>query len=280
MTKQPFRFLGCALALILSLLSSPLLAQIPGGGGNIIINSTPISNGTNGNCLYDNNGKVGEQACGSGTGTVTSVSVTTANGVSGSVANPTTTPAISLTLGAITPISSAVTATGSAASPAYAGGTSSNAGLYFSSTNWGLSNNGTVRFDCGITVGSQCVFAWPVNFSNNTVAGAFSYSANSQFQAPGYVGKGSPPVATGSCPITTQLGGNTVGSFVVNGACIGGTVILTFSVTGITNGWVCDAHDQTTVADLINQTATSPTTATFTGTMANSDVVNFKCMAY
>lgn len=42
---------------------------------------------------------------GGGSGTVTSVSVTTANGVSGSVANATTTPAISLTLGAITPTS-------------------------------------------------------------------------------------------------------------------------------------------------------------------------------
>jgi hypothetical protein len=41
-------------------------------------------------------------ATGSG-GTVTTVSVVTANGVSGSVANATTTPAITLTLGAITP---------------------------------------------------------------------------------------------------------------------------------------------------------------------------------
>ena len=40
---------------------------------------------------------------GVGSGTVTSVSVTTANGVSGTVATATTTPAISLTLGAITP---------------------------------------------------------------------------------------------------------------------------------------------------------------------------------
>jgi hypothetical protein len=39
------------------------------------------------------------------TGTVTSVSVTTANGVSGTVATSTTTPAITLTLGAITPSS-------------------------------------------------------------------------------------------------------------------------------------------------------------------------------
>lgn len=46
-----------------------------------------------------------------GTGTVTSVSVVTANGVSGTVANSTSTPALTLTLGAITPTS--VVATGS-----------------------------------------------------------------------------------------------------------------------------------------------------------------------
>jgi hypothetical protein len=40
-----------------------------------------------------------------GSGTVTSVSVATANGVSGSVANPNTTPAITIVLGAITPTS-------------------------------------------------------------------------------------------------------------------------------------------------------------------------------
>lgn len=48
---------------------------------------------------------------GSGSGTVTTVSVVTANGVSGSVANATTTPAITLVLGAITP--SSVAAVGS-----------------------------------------------------------------------------------------------------------------------------------------------------------------------
>lgn len=44
-------------------------------------------------------------AGGGGAGTVTDVSVVTANGVSGSVATSTTTPAITLTLGAITPSS-------------------------------------------------------------------------------------------------------------------------------------------------------------------------------
>lgn len=50
---------------------------------------------------------------GVGTGTVTSVSVTTANGVSGSVASATSTPAITVTLGAITP--SSVNASGTVA---------------------------------------------------------------------------------------------------------------------------------------------------------------------
>lgn len=48
----------------------------------------------------------------SGTGSVTNVSVTTANGVSGVVTNPTTTPAIALTLGAITPTTVTASSTG------------------------------------------------------------------------------------------------------------------------------------------------------------------------
>ncbi len=52
-------------------------------------------------------------------GTVTAVSVTTAAGVSGTVANATTTPAITLTLGAITP--SSVTVTDAAYSAAWNG---------------------------------------------------------------------------------------------------------------------------------------------------------------
>lgn len=57
----------------------------------------------------------GTQSLTPGTGSVTSVSVTTANGVSGSVATATTTPAISLTLGAITP--SALTVSGASTFP-------------------------------------------------------------------------------------------------------------------------------------------------------------------
>jgi hypothetical protein len=61
--------------------------------------------------LYSYDGTNWVVPSGSGTGTVTSVSVTTANGISGSVATATTTPAITLTLGAITPSSVAATGT-------------------------------------------------------------------------------------------------------------------------------------------------------------------------
>lgn len=52
---------------------------------------------------FDANGVLIDCGVTPGSGTVTSVSVVTANGVSGSVATATTTPAITITLGAITP---------------------------------------------------------------------------------------------------------------------------------------------------------------------------------
>ncbi len=66
----------------------------------------------NGSGALTNNGSgVLTWAASGGTGTVTSASVVTANGVSGSVATATTTPAITITLGAITPTSVAASGT-------------------------------------------------------------------------------------------------------------------------------------------------------------------------
>lgn len=68
------------------------------GGGlpKVIHDTTLTGDGTTTNPL---------SAVATGSGTVTNVSVVSENGVSGSVANPTTTPAITLALGAITPTS-------------------------------------------------------------------------------------------------------------------------------------------------------------------------------
>lgn len=61
--RQPA--IGIAFAAVGLLCAFPAHAQLPPGPATITINGTQIINGTNGLCLYDNNGKVGEQACGS-----------------------------------------------------------------------------------------------------------------------------------------------------------------------------------------------------------------------
>lgn len=92
----------------------------------------------------------------SGSGTVTSVSVTTANGVSGSVATATTTPAITLTLGAITPTSvtsaTLTSPTGSNLSIAAANGSSS-AGKVLNFTG-GTGSAGFAGGDLNFTAGA------------------------------------------------------------------------------------------------------------------------------
>ena len=75
--------------------NSQCLGQGGGGGSGLTVGTTTIANGTNGDVEYNNNGVLGEEVV-SGTGTVTSVSVATANGFSGTVANASTTPAITM----------------------------------------------------------------------------------------------------------------------------------------------------------------------------------------
>ena len=88
---------------------------------------TPSQAGNSGKVLSTNGSTTSWVAA--GVGSVTSVSVTTANGVSGSVASSTTTPAISLTLGAITPSSvNSVVVSGSSTPTLAVTGTSSISG--------------------------------------------------------------------------------------------------------------------------------------------------------
>ena len=91
---------------------------------------TLTTTGTSGAAtLVGNTLNIPNYASGGGSGTVTSVSVTTANGISGSVATSTTTPAITLTLGAITPTTvNGVTISGSTTPTLAITGTSSISG--------------------------------------------------------------------------------------------------------------------------------------------------------
>jgi hypothetical protein len=94
-----------------------------GGSGLTSLNASSLATGTVGTArlgsgiasssTYLRGDRTWADVSGGSGGTVTTVSVTTANGVSGSVATATSTPAITLTLGAITPTS--VTASGTLA---------------------------------------------------------------------------------------------------------------------------------------------------------------------
>ena len=106
----PVTSVGNLTTIIDKAVTLPMMADFKAGslmGNSALTNGTPeaISVGA-GLTLID--GKLTASGLG---GTVKTVSVTTLNGVSGTVANPTTTPAITLTLGDITPTSVAATGT-------------------------------------------------------------------------------------------------------------------------------------------------------------------------
>ncbi len=113
-------------------------------------------------------------AAGVAVGSVTSVSVTTANGVSGSVVNATTTPAISIALGAITP--SSINTAGSVTASSFIGSGASLTGITSAAaltTPRTISTTGdgvmSVSFDGSANVSSGLVFA-TVNSSPQTDA--------------------------------------------------------------------------------------------------------------
>ena len=148
---------------------SPASAQIAPGGG--VQQSGAV---TPNNCTkWVSNGVIADAgACGGGSGTVTSVSVTTANGVSGSVANPTSTPAISLTLGAITPSTVAIGAGSAITSSGPGGALGSNA---YSSTAFAPLASPT--FTGTVTIPNGGVLGKPTSIDISNAAAATAATA-------------------------------------------------------------------------------------------------------
>jgi|GEM_PF-3390215 len=117
---------------------------------------------------------------GGGSGTVTTVSVVTANGISGSVANPTSTPAITLTLGAITPttvngLTFAALSTGFTIS----GGTSSRTLTVSGNANVSGTNTGdaTLSGENYLSLTGQVFTANAVNVSGTNITGVLKATA-------------------------------------------------------------------------------------------------------
>lgn len=199
---------------------------------------------------YNNNGTTGWTVLGSGSGgSVTTVSVVTANGVSGSVANPTTTPAITLTLGAITP--SSVVSSGAIkaySATAVATGGSPGIGLTFLvSTNFGVfgglgaptltAAQGSLylRTDGAPYYNTDGVNAWAVLGSgagtvNSGTAGQITY-----YSATGTAVNGNPNLSISSSTLTLSAATTSSDAILnVTGGSVSGTGAI--EVGGTTGG--------------------------------------------
>lgn len=115
-----------------------------------------------------------------------------------------------------------------------------------------------------------------------TVGDGVSGNANTtgKVQAAGYMSAGTKFTASG-CSNGTTVGGATAGRFAsgITGAC---TVTITMGNSATApNGWSCWASDQTTPANIFDQTTGgSTTTAVITGTTVSGDTVSFGCVGY
>ncbi len=151
--------------------SDKTLANITAGfgltiTGNVItVTAVPTPVGNGGKYLFSDGAVASWQpVSGSGVGSVSSVSIVTANGVSGSVANATTIPAITLSLGAITPLS--VTAQ-SGQSLTLSGAANSMSMALLPATSAAVGNNSYLRFTMPTAVATQSATfpIWLVNLS-------------------------------------------------------------------------------------------------------------------
>jgi hypothetical protein len=136
---------------------------------------------------------------------------------------------------------------------------------------------GNTRIDWGKTTASTLTLAAPVAVSGTLGANAF--------KSTGAVPTGN----TGTCSTgVTMAGGATAGTWTSTAVCaLAGTIILTAMPTQ-TTGYACFVSDRTTAGVVIEQTATTATSASFVvrslptgtvGTVAN-DILQYSCRGY
>lgn len=132
------------------------------------------------NNMYHWNGSAYEAlSSGGGAGTVTTVSVASANGISGTVSNATTTPAITLSLGAITPSSvNGLTLTALSTGFSLAGGTTSKTLTVSNTLTLAGTDSSTLNIGTGGTLGSAAFTSLPNSFSSVAVSGQTTVTAD------------------------------------------------------------------------------------------------------
>lgn len=193
--------------------SAPTLSRLNFVGGNFIFSGSgspesaviaPVGSlylrqdGASGTIVYVKNSGTSSTGWavlggGGGSGTVGSVAVTAANGISGTVSNATTTPAITLSLGAITPtsISATGTVTGSNLSGTNTGDQNLGGLLVKSSNLSDLTNPSAARTNLGFgNVDNTSDASKPISTAQQT---ALNLKANSV--SPSFTGTPSAPTA-------------------------------------------------------------------------------------
>jgi hypothetical protein len=138
---------------------------------------------------------------------------------------------------------------------------------------WGASSNGTFTAPT-IDTGLSRIGAAALALGNGTAGDKTGSLTLASLIKGGTV----PTGTTGSCSATSFVGGATAGKFTAP-LCAAGTIILSALPTA-PNGYTCNAQDQTTVADLLQQSANTVTSVTFKATTALNDVVVFQCTGW
>jgi hypothetical protein len=126
---------------------------------------------------------------------------------------------------------------------------------------------------------SYCrVSAGVVEFGGSSCGKTAAVQAAS-FQASGGT---APTLTTGSCSGSSWSGGATAGKFTTSSACTSGQTLILSGLPASAVGYACEAHDTTTTADPIVQTAYSTTSATLTATSgtATSDTIVVSCIGF
>lgn len=188
---------------------------------------------TSGQVLTATSGTAATWQTVTGTGTVTTVSVVTANGVSGSVANASTTPAITLTLGAITP----TTVNGNTFTTGSSTYTGTAAQVYtfptttatIARTDAAQTFTGTQTF--GGLVSANAGFRMNATDPNGNFTAPNSLVINGQISTAAYLANGAANVQ-----YRVGIGGGTTSTVLTASAAFGGVIFPIDVVTEATSG--------------------------------------------